>query len=56
MLQDDDVISTDVTKKGELTHYRWCTSLQPSSHVMQASIFMLPLNAFGGYYDQATLL
>jgi hypothetical protein len=24
--QEDDVISTNVAKKGELTHYRWCVS------------------------------
>ena len=29
--QEDDVISTDVAKKGELTHYRWCVSF--SLHV-----------------------
>ena len=27
-----------------------------SQYYQEASIFMLPLNAFGGYYDQATLL
>ena len=37
--QEDDVISTDVAKKGELTHYRWCVS--PSLCTCQAPVRIL---------------
>lgn len=39
--QEDDVISTDVAKKGELTHYRWCVS--PSLCTCQAPV-RIPLS------------
>ncbi|CAL5226845.1 g9711 [Coccomyxa viridis] len=48
-LQDDDVISTDVTKKGELTHYRW--ELKPHRLVEATAyknrVFLLALTANG---------
>lgn len=49
--QEDDVISTDVEKKGDLTHYRWCASTQKLLQMLQNHLLRPPCMYFGSLCD-----